>query len=185
VSWYQRFPSLSLALIRASVADPSAWIIDVGGGASTLVDALRAEGYESVAVLDIAEDALAAAKQRLGAAATQVEWIVHDVRTWRPEQRFALWHDRAVFHFMTEEADRHAYLATLKQALLPGGTAVIATFALDGPERCSGLPVRRYSPETLTGELGGGFSLLETAPEQHVTPAGITQSFIYCRFRRA
>ena len=171
-------------MILAANLNPAAKIIDIGGGASTLADKLLAEGYRSLTVLDLASAALEQSKQRLGSAAKQVEWIVADITTWQPQTHYDLWHDRAVFHFLTNPDDRRAYLTTLKNALQPGATVILATFALDGPERCSGLPVQRYSSETLADELGSEFTLLETTPEDHHTPSGSVQRFVYCRFTR-
>ncbi len=184
VSWYQPIPALSLSMIRASGAQPSASIIDIGGGASTLPDHLLAEGYRHLTVLDLAAAALHQSRQRLGPSADQIQWLVADITTWHPTTRYDLWHDRAVFHFLTDPAARSAYLATLKNALNPGATIILATFALDGPERCSGLPVCRYSPQTLASELGPEFTLIETATEDHHTPSGTLQRFLYCRFTR-
>ncbi len=184
VSWYQAVPCVSLSLICSSGVQPDAPILDVGGGASTLVDGLLAAGYRSIAVLDLAAGALERSRQRLGQAASQVDWLTADILTWQPTARFQLWHDRAVFHFLTQPEDRQSYLATLRAALLPGATVILATFALDGPERCSGLPVRRYSPQTLAAELGSEFTLIETATEDHATPSGAIQHFVYCRFKR-
>lgn len=184
VSWYQDSPTRSLAMIERTGIARDARIVDVGGGASTLVDRLLERGFANVTVLDIASAALAAAKARLGERAQRVEWVVADVTAWRPPGLYDLWHDRAVFHFLVEESDRRAYAATLCAALAPGGHAIIATFALDGPERCSGLPVMRYSADGLAGELGVDFHLIESAPETHVTPAGVEQRFLYARFTR-
>ncbi len=184
LSWFQTAPTLSLSLIRSSGIPLSGRIIDVGGGSSNLIDHLFTTGYRSLTVLDISENALAQSKQRLGPAASQINWIVADILAWNPEQHFDLWHDRAVFHFLTQPEDRQLYVTALKAALPPEGTAIIATFALDGPERCSGLPVRRYSPQTLAAELGNEFTLIETATEDHPTPSGAIQHFVYCRFQR-
>jgi 2-polyprenyl-3-methyl-5-hydroxy-6-metoxy-1,4-benzoquinol methylase len=184
VSWFQPIPATSLAMIRASGIALDASVIDVGGGASTLVDHLLAAGYRSITVLDLAASALDVARRRLGQAADRIDWITADILTWRPAARFDLWHDRAVFHFLTEPPQRKAYLDTLKLALKPGGTAILATFALDGPDRCSGLPVQRYSPASLAAELGGEFTLVESASEEHLTPSGAVQRFVYCRFNR-
>lgn len=184
VSWYQRSPEVSLALIANAGIGRSAPIIDIGGGASTLADALLARGCTALTVLDIAETALDAARRRLGPSADRIRWVVADVTKWQPETEFALWHDRAVFHFLIAEAERRRYMAALRTALLPEGTAIFATFAPDGPERCSGLPVRRYSPEMLAAELGADFALIETVAEDHHTPADAVQRFLYCRFRR-
>jgi SAM-dependent methyltransferase len=184
VSWFQETPTISLELIRSAGATRSSAIIDVGGGASRLVDALVDEGYEAVTVLDLAESALAAAKARLGRAAAQVTWIVADAAGWKPLRRYDLWHDRAAFHFLTDEADRAAYVACLREALPPGGHTIIATFATDGPERCSGLPVIRYDAAHLGEVLGGAFTLVNTRRHYHHTPMGSTQRFQFSLFRR-
>ena len=184
MSWYQREPTLSLALIRGASPDPSTAIIDVGGGASTLVDGLLAAGYHRITVLDLSGAALAAAQTRLGAAAASVTWLEGDLLTtqFRPDA-FDLWHDRAVFHFLTDPSDRRQYVAQLRHAVRPGGFVLLATFALDGPPRCSGRDVIRYSRETLEAELGAGFQLQSSEREEHLTPNGRTQSFTYCLFR--
>jgi 2-polyprenyl-3-methyl-5-hydroxy-6-metoxy-1,4-benzoquinol methylase len=184
VSWFQETPSLSLELIRSAGATRRSPIVDIGGGASRLVDALVDEGYEAVTVLDLSESALAAAKARLGQAATRVTWIVADVVGWQPRQRYDVWHDRAAFHFLTDAVDRSAYVACLHAALRPGGHAILATFALDGPERCSGLPVVRYDAASLGTVLGDAFSLIETRRHDHHTPMGSTQRFQFSVFRR-
>jgi trans-aconitate methyltransferase len=171
-------------MIRASGVANDAGIIDIGGGASVLVDELLAAGFRDVTVLDIAAPALAISQARLGALARDVNWITADVLSWRAPRSFALWHDRAVFHFLTGESERAAYRAVLENALQPGGHAVFATFAPDGPERCSGLPVQRWSPEALASQLGAGFQLMQSAREQHATPGGAIQNFIWCRLRR-
>jgi hypothetical protein len=184
VSWFQPSPVVSLAMIEALGVKTNAPIVDVGGGASTLVDGLLTRQYTSVTVLDVAAPALDAARARLGDKAASVEWVVHDITTWRPGRHFALWHDRAVFHFLTTEDARAGYLAALKSGVIVGGSVIIATFALDGPETCSGLPVRRYDAALLAAELGPDFALEETRTEAHVTPGGSVQHFIYNRFRR-
>lgn len=184
VSWYQATPAASLSLIRASSAAPATKIIDIGGGASVLADHLLAEGFSDITVLDISANAIARAQQRLGADAARIHWIVASITNWQPETQYGIWHDRAVFHFLTNPADRDTYRQALTCALLPGGSAIIATFAPDGPERCSGLPIERYSPESLAAELGRDFTLVESVTEDHRTPAGAVQRFIYCRFTR-
>lgn len=184
VSWYESYPAASLNLIHASGLAHDSRIVDVGGGASTLVDHLLIQGFKSVTVLDIAKAALERSQCRLRACAPDVTWIASDVTTWRPRVPFDLWHDRAVFHFLTKTAQRRGYIEVLQRGVRPGGSAVIATFAPDGPERCSGLPVRRYSPEVLASEMGPGFALQEIQFEDHITPAGTVQRFLYCRFRR-
>jgi SAM-dependent methyltransferase len=184
-SWHQERPAMSLALIAATGLGRQARILDVGGGAATLVDHLLADGYGAVSVLDIAPAALDLARRRLGDKAAAVRWIVADVTAWSPPRRYDVWHDRAVFHFLTEPADRRAYVATLARALAPNGQAIIATFALEGPERCSGLPCVRYSADTLAAELGPAWRLAESRAEDHVTPGGAIQRFLYGRFARA
>ncbi|MGH8415230.1 MAG: class I SAM-dependent methyltransferase, partial [Gammaproteobacteria bacterium] len=175
-------PEISLELIRTAGVRKTDALIDVGGGASRLVDALLAEGFTDVSVLDVAEPALLKAKTRLGHFATQVHWITEDITQWQPRRKYRLWHDRAVFHFLTDAAERAAYRKNLETALLPGGTAIIASFSLEGPERCSGLPVQRYSPDTLAAELGPRLKLTEQRAEAHLTPAGRTQHFQYSVF---
>jgi hypothetical protein len=183
VSWFQVHPGISLELIRAH-CDKSAALIDVGGGASRLVDHLLAAGYTDLTVLDISETALERSGVRLGKSALTVQWQVADIIQWRPGRRWHLWHDRAVFHFLTDADERATYRRNLMQALEPGGHALVASFALDGPERCSGLPVQRYSPESLAEELGEGLRLRESREETHLTPTGRLQRFQYSVFER-
>ena len=184
VSWYQAEAALSLELIRRVAGDPEASILDVGGGASTLVDGLLDAGYQHLSVLDIAPTALAVAQQRLGDRWSRVEWITADVLTHPfPAGRYAVWHDRAVFHFLTDAKDRAAYVAQTRHAVSPGGHVIVASFAPEGPERCSGLEVMRYSPEAMHAEFGSGFRLLDSVREDHHTPAGATQAFLYCLCR--
>jgi SAM-dependent methyltransferase len=182
VSWYQDYPQLSLQFIESAGVTIDQPILDVGGGTSLLVDNLLLKGYERLAVLDISEAAIAQSRLRLGLKADEVEWYVADVRAFAPPHRFALWHDRAVFHFMVDEADRRAYLEVLCSALEPHGHVILATFALHGPETCSGLPVCRYDATMLEEELGSDFNLIESWPEEHVTPSGGVQPFIYSLF---
>lgn len=184
VSWFQEDPAPSLELIALAGAGPSDAIIDVGGGASRLVDALLDRGYADVTVLDLSENALAAARRRLGARGGAVRWIAADAREWEPARRHALWHDRAAFHFLTDEADQRAYLDRLRRGLAMGGHVVIATFAPDGPERCSGLPVARHDAASLSALLGPGFALVRTLSHEHVTPAGSVQKFQFSLFTR-
>ncbi|HET9469441.1 MAG TPA: class I SAM-dependent methyltransferase [Vicinamibacterales bacterium] len=182
VSWFQPEPTQSLRLLHRFGLTAQSCVIDVGGGDSHLVDYLIREGCTCVAVLDVSEAALARARERLGPAAGQVEWIVADVTgNWSVAPR-DVWHDRAMFHFLTDSGDRARYIDHVREVMKPGGTVVIATFAVDGPEKCSGLPVARYSPETLTEELRPDFTLVEHAPEAHRTPGGGMQSFVYCVF---
>ena len=182
-SWYQPVLQRSLELIQATSVGPGAAILDVGGGASTLVDHLLAAGFADVTVLDIAPTALAQARVRLGAKAASVQWIAADITTWQPTRRYVVWHDRAVFHFLVDPALRARYLGSLRAALAPGGHVVIATFGPEGPTRCSGLDVQRYSTETLSAVLGSAFRLMRSQLEEHVTPAGKRQQFLYCWWR--
>lgn len=184
VSWYQDHAVRSLRLIREAAVDPSAAVIDVGGGASRLVDDLLGGGFTNVTVLDLSGAALAAAKARLGAGAERVMWMEADVLQARlPSHAFDVWHDRAVFHFLTEPEDRRAYVRTVLRALKPGGRVCIATFAEDGPTKCSGLPVMRYGPNELHAAFGESFELLGCERETHHTPGGNEQEFVYCSFR--
>ena len=184
VSWYQPASTESLRLIRACGLPAGAQVVDVGAGASILVDALLEDGLRPT-LLDIAEAPFIRVRERLGGRAADVAFIVGDITaTELPETAFDLWHDRAVFHFLTEPVQRQAYLAAMRKALKPGGFVVLAAFAPDGPEKCSGLPVCRYDAAGFSGQLGKGFELLETARELHPTPFGTTQAFQYARFRR-
>lgn len=187
VSWYQQHPQCSLDLIKATGVDVEARIIDIGAGASTLVDHLLEAGYQNLTVLDIASAAIEQARARLGDRADKVVWLEHDItdpdiNELTASGEYDLWHDRAVFHFLTEKSDRVAYVNTLTRVLKPGAHVVIATFGLNGPEKCSGLEIVRYSPETMSAVLGGSFRLVETRQEEHVTPSGSLQNFVYCRF---
>lgn len=181
VSWYRPHLDASLALIERIALDPAAAIIDIGGGASTLVDDLLARGHRNVAVLDVAAAALESARQRVGNAAAQVHWITGDILTAAlPAAGFDLWHDRAVFHFLTAPQDRAAYVRQLVGALRPGGHVILSTFGPEGPVRCSGLEVVRYDAPALLQELGPGFRLAESFTELHRTPSGASQQFLCC-----
>lgn len=184
VSWFQPEASISLELIVRFAPPHAARIIDVGGGASRLVDGLLERGFEDVTVLDISEAALGKARARLGARADQVKWVAADVTAFEPTERYALWHDRAVFHFLTSPADRAAYVRSLERALAPNGHVVVGTFALDGPERCSGLEIVRYDAKALVTALGPSFRLIEEVRHEHTTPAGKTQAFTFVRLTR-
>jgi 2-polyprenyl-3-methyl-5-hydroxy-6-metoxy-1,4-benzoquinol methylase len=184
VSWFQPHSIRSLELIDSASPDREASVIDVGGGAATLVDDLLARGFGDVTVLDIAEPALDRSKVRLGSAGDRVGWIVADITQWKPARTWDIWHDRAVFHFLTERAQQDAYIAALTAGTAPGATVVMATFALDGPDKCSGLPVQRYSPETLASRLGLAFALTAHANETHKTPWGSEQRFSYTVLKR-
>lgn len=184
LSWHQAEAALSLDLIDSLHLAPEAAVIDIGGGTSRLVDGLLARGRHDLTVLDISGVALDRARHRLGAAGAPVKWITADITNWQPPQSYALWHDRAVFHFMVTAEDRAAYLSRLETGLAPGGHALIATFAPDGPEKCSGLPVARYSPEMLAEVLGPAFSLVAAQRHHDVTPWGAAQSFQYSLLRK-
>jgi SAM-dependent methyltransferase len=183
VSWFQAEPAHSIDLIRAAGGTVSSAIIDVGGGVSRLVDVLLAADFQDLTVLDLAAPALDQARTRLGGAAAKVDWIVADITTWVPLRHYDIWHDRAAFHFLTAAEDRAAYVRTLRRAVRPGGHAIIATFAMDGPEKCSGLPIVRYSPEELAATLGSEFSLIEARRHAHMTPFGTSQSFQFSLFK--
>jgi SAM-dependent methyltransferase len=184
VSWFEDEPRISLDLIRAAELPPDAPIIDVGGGESRLVDRLLALGHSDLSVLDISAKALDVAKARIGAAASRVDWIVADITQWKPARQWRLWHDRAVFHFLTDSDDRRKYVAALQRALSPEGHVIIGTFALDGPAKCSGLDVARYDARAIAAELGAGFQLREQRDETHVTPWNTEQRFSFFRFGR-
>ena len=182
-SWFQECPLASLRMINAAGLAPGQAVIDVGGGTSRLVDSLLDLGYR-VTVLDLAEAALTKAKVRLDGRAAAVDWIVADITRWTPLGQFDLWHDRAVFHFLVDDDDRRAYAVAMAAAVRPGGQAVVATFGPDGPERCSGLPVRRYTAAAMAAEFAPAFRLAESRSDRHLTPAGKPQSFQFCRFLR-
>jgi hypothetical protein len=184
VSWYQATPEPSLRALHRFGASASSAFIDVGGGASNLVDALLEQGWTDLTVLDIAAPALDAAKARLGPMAGKVHWEVADITQWQPKRKFDVWHDRAVFHFLTERTQREAYRRALLQGVAEHGLVIIATFALDGPEMCSGLPVRRYDAAGLADELGTELQPIDAWRQDHVTPWGARQSFNWCAFRR-
>jgi len=184
VSWFQDNPSPSIEAIALTGATPASSVIDIGGGASRLVDRLLAQGFVDVTVLDLSAAALDTAKARLGTAAGKVRWLVADATTWEPSASYDVWHDRAAFHFLTGESDRAAYVGRLDRALKPGGHAIIATFALDGPERCSGLPVHRYDAESLGRALGPAFKLIDASRHEHATPWDARQAFQFSVFRR-
>ena len=184
VSWFQETPEVSLELITALAPTLGSAIIDMGGGASRLVDELVKRDYRDLTVLDLAQAALQAAQTRLGAQAAKVTWIAADATQWRPARTYDLWHDRAAFHFLTDPADRARYVERVTAALNPGGHAIIATFALDGPEKCSGMPIVRYDAAGLSAELGDAFALIETRTQAHATPWGSLQKFQVSILRR-
>ena len=181
VSWYQPHATLSLGLIQKVAQGKKVRVIDVGGGASTLVDDLLDAHVGEVSVLDISSAALQVAQDRLGPQAQQVRWIAGDITTVDlPSAEFDIWHDRAVFHFLTDPEARAAYVAQVKRAVKPGGHVIVAAFGPDGPLQCSGLPVVRYASDTLHAEFGNEFELLEHGKEDHQTPGGAIQHFVYC-----
>ena len=185
VSWFQEHADQSLALIHHTGVTKASAIIDVGGGASILVDNLTEEGYSDLTVLDISSAALDVAKQRLKKHAESIQWIVGDItKVDLVENRYDLWHDRAAFHFLTEPDDRQAYVERIMHSVRPNGHVIIATFSEDGPEKCSGLPVMRYKPELLHAEFGENFLLVAHEKEAHNTPFGSVQQFVYCYCRK-
>ncbi|MCA8882045.1 MAG: class I SAM-dependent methyltransferase [Rhodobacteraceae bacterium] len=189
LTWFEATPALSLELVRARLHPGEPFIdIDIGAGASRLVDVLLEEGFGPLTVLDLSDAALAVSRQRLGARGDDLAWIEADITTWEPDRTYAVWHDRAVFHFLAAAEDRAGYARALSAALRPGGIAIIATFADDGPEKCSGLPVVRYAPEALGQELErllpGRFETLDARRHMHITPKGNRQSFQYSVFRK-
>lgn len=181
VSWYRPHLDVSLRLIEAAAPDRASAIIDVGGGEATLVDDLVRRGYRDVTVLDVSQVAIDVAKRRLGAAAASVNWITGDITQIElATARYDLWHDRAVFHFLTDAEDRAAYVRQVARAVKPGGHVIVATFGPEGPEKCSGLDVVRYDPASLHGQFGAKFLLLDSVTELHETPWGTPQQFMYC-----
>jgi 2-polyprenyl-3-methyl-5-hydroxy-6-metoxy-1,4-benzoquinol methylase len=184
VGWYEPDPAVSRRLVMAAVAQGAESVIDVGGGASFLVDQLLELGVGRVAVMDISEAGIDVARQRLGRRASMVEWIVADVTARQDVGGFDVWHDRAVFHFLLDPDLRHGYVGLSERTVTPGGTAIMATFSHDGPERCSGLPVHRYEPDELARECGPMWLLSDSERYVHTTPGGVEQSFAYTTFRR-
>ena len=181
-SWYQKEPKLSLDLIRSAKITTVDPIIDVGCGTSVLVDYLIKESFTNLAVLDISANALATTKNRLGDSANNIDWFVDDITQFDAPYKFSLWHDRAVFHFLTDHSDRKSYVKALKNYLRPEGHLIIATFAIGGPEKCSGLDIVQYDSEKMIAELGEDFELVEERKEVHITPANKEQKFIFFRF---
>jgi SAM-dependent methyltransferase len=184
VAWYQAYPTLSLKLIKDTGIEKDQGIIDVGGGSSVLVDFLLKLGYSYLAVLDISPSAIGHAKARLGKKANQIDWYEVDITEFKPPTRFELWHDRATFHFLTEREDRKKYVRTLENATVPDSHIIIATFAIDGPKKCSSLDVVRYDARSISSELGEGFKLLMTNDETHITPGNVEQRFTYFCFQK-
>lgn len=183
VSWYQENCSTSLDMITNMDLKQKNKIIDVGSGATRLIESLLSRGYNNLSALDISKAALNKAKEQLGETSKLVNWIQADITDWNPNKVYDLWHDRAVYHFLTQEADRKAYVRTLKKALNPGGHLLISSFGLEGPEKCSNLPVRRHSPEMFDEELGPEFERIESKVENHETPWGSNQQFVFCWYK--
>jgi SAM-dependent methyltransferase len=183
LSWFEETPALSIRLIEQAT-DARRSVIDIGGGASRLPDALLDLGFADIACLDLSAEAQRIARDRLGERGDRVRWIVADITRWTPDRRYDVWHDRAAFHFLTEPADQACYATALSGALAPGGVAIIGTFAPDGPERCSGLPVARHDSASLAAILGDGFTLLSDKYHEHRTPSGAVQNFQFSTFRR-
>ena len=184
LSWSQKEPKLSLELIRSTNAASNDAIIDIGAGTSVLVDYLKKENYTNLTVLDISENAIAIAKKRLGKSAKSINWIVSDITKFDVFQKFSLWHDRALFHFLTDPSDRGIYVKALINAIRPEGHLIIATFAIGGPKKCSGLEIVQYDSEKMIAELGDNFKLVEERKEVHITPANKEQKFNFFLFRR-
>lgn len=182
LGWTQPVPATSLDFVRSFQLKKTDSIIDIGGGDSKLVDYLLAEGFVDITVLDISESALKRAKNRLGAVADRVKWIVSDITTFKPNRRYVLWHDRAAFHFLTEAVAVSRYLDIAKKCV--SGFMTIGTFSLSGPAQCSGLPVRQYDEPLLTDTLATGFDKIKCVTETHVTPFNTRQSFLFCSFKR-
>ncbi|MCK1742895.1 class I SAM-dependent methyltransferase [Bradyrhizobium sp. 139] len=184
VSWFQESPSPSIELIALTGAGPTSAIVDIGGGTSRLVDALLSAGYTGVTVLDLSNAALAASRARLGAASDGVDWIVADVTAWQPKRTYDVWHDRAAFHFLSAPEEQAAYVGCIRRAVKIGGHVIIGTFAVDGPEKCSGLPVTRHSADSIAALLGAGFKLTDHRRHQHATPWQSVQNFQFSSFIR-
>lgn len=184
VSWYQEDPALSLRFIASTGVGPQAHIVDVGGGSSILVDRLLDRGFEHLTIVDLSAGALRRAKERLGKRADRVQWLEADARDLVLPERVDVWHDRALFHFLTETEDRARYLQAVRRSLTPQGHLIMATFAVEGPPQCSGLAVARYSPEALAQTMGPNFAFVEACEDIHLTPWRTQQPFIYARFKR-
>lgn len=184
VSWFEETPAVSLELIRMTGTGRSDAVIDVGAGASRLVDALARDGYSNLTILDLSSRAVELTRARLGAEGDAVRWVAGDVTKWIPDRAYNLWHDRAAFHFLVEPADQNAYTRCVSRAVQPGGHVIIGTFAPDGPERCSGLPVRRSDSESIGRILGPSFELIHSRPYRHRTPGGANQNFQFGIFTK-
>ena len=183
-SWSEKYPGMSLRMLDAAEVSAADALIDVGGGASLLTRTLLDRGFRDLTILDISAAGMQYARDRLGSRAGQVHWVTADVLSWHPQRRYQAWHDRAAYHFLTTDEDRQRYLHTLDAATAPGAIAVFGCFAPDGPQRCSGLPVARYSPAQLARQIGARWLLISQDREEHITPAGIIQPFTWIALRR-
>lgn len=184
VSWFQPYPKTSIEFVELFKLPKDVAIIDIGGGDSNFVDALIAEGYEDITVLDISAKAIERARKRLGEKAQMVKWIVSDVTKFNPEKRYTFWHDRAAFHFLTTNELADKYVETAKKGILKNGYLVLGTFSETGPDKCSGLEVRKYSQESMSNKFEGGFKRIKCIEEEHHTPFNTTQNFVFCSFQR-
>ncbi len=184
VSWYQPIPETSLSFIKNANLPIEAKIIDIGGGDSFLVDHLLELGYQNISVLDISEAAIDRAKERLGAAAGQVKWIVSDILEFQPTEEYDFWHDRAAFHFITDDREIELYLLKARQALGPKGLMLIGTFSESGPTKCSGITIKQYSDDSMASKFDPYFNKIKCGFFDHPTPGGSTQQFVFCSFRR-
>ncbi|AFD08466.1 class I SAM-dependent methyltransferase [Solitalea canadensis] len=184
VSWFQPKPTTSLSFFEEFDVQKTASIIDIGGGDSFLADNLLKEGYNHISVLDISARALERAQNRLGPDSVKITWLAEDITLFKPDQKFDVWHDRAVFHFLTDEEDINSYINTAYQAINPGGLLIIGTFSTDGPTKCSGIPIKQYSDTTLTEMFSNGFTKVNCFYIDHSTPFNTMQNFVFCSFKR-
>ncbi len=181
LTWYQQHERISLDIIKNVAPNITSNIIDIGGGSSTLIDDLLNTGYRNLSVLDLSSEALSTSKKRLAERNSVISWIEADItKVELPKNYYDVWHDRAVFHFLTQQQDREAYVDRVNNSVKPGGYVIVATFGSDGPLKCSGLPVVRYDSKELHNEFGNGYKLIDHIEEEHLTPKGAIQKFIYC-----
>jgi 2-polyprenyl-3-methyl-5-hydroxy-6-metoxy-1,4-benzoquinol methylase len=184
VSWYQQSPETSLDFFSQFKIPKTAKIIDIGGGDSVLVDSLINLGYQDITVLDISENAIEKAKQRLGTKATQIKWIIEDVTKFKPTEKYDFWHDRAAFHFLTDEKEIEQYLKTAYEFINPGGILVIGAFSEQGPQKCSGIEIKQYSQRSMTEKLNPFFEKIKCITIDHKTPFDTIQNFVFCSFKK-
>jgi len=183
-SWFQEYPAISMEFIQSFQIPPDTKILDVGGGDSRLADSLLALGYRNISVLDISEKAIERAKKRMETKAEKINWIIGDITELKTDIKFDLWHDRAVFHFLTDPNEAGKYLSVARKEMKPGGYLVIGTFSEKGPKKCSGLPVKQYSDKSLSAFFANGFSRINCKEQNHITPSASTQNFLFCSFRK-